>query len=278
MYLATVERYDTLANTWAPVAIMNVARYALAAAVLDGYIYAIGGENSPTSIFSSVEIYNGNSWAIMNTSMAIPRSFLGATTLNGSIYAVGGTANIAGTITTLQSMERYDPWTNRWTNVSDMTTRRSSVAVIALNARIYAIGGSDGAGQALSSVECYDPSVNAWSSVASLNTARYALTAALSKVAEGWFIFAFGGRNGDTLLTSVECYDPVNNEWTYVGTSLPSGQYEMASVSANGLIYTMGGFSGAYLSSAEYYDPAANSWTGARSLQTARCGLAAVVL
>jgi len=54
--LATVEAYDPGTNTWSTVAPMSTIREELAAAGIDGRIYAIGGDNS-LSIFNSVEAY-----------------------------------------------------------------------------------------------------------------------------------------------------------------------------------------------------------------------------
>ena len=55
----------------------------------------------------------------------------------------------------LESVERYDPVTNKWTFVSSMSCPRGGVGVAALGGRIYAVGGHDGSNY-LNSVECYD--------------------------------------------------------------------------------------------------------------------------
>ena len=69
--------------------------------------------------------------------------------MGGKIYFVGGmdgssAKNIA---------ERYDPATNTWETLANMSAAREGVACAVLDGKLYAIGG-DG----LSSVEVFDPS------------------------------------------------------------------------------------------------------------------------
>lgn len=44
----------------------------------------------------------------------------------------------------LNSAETYDPKTDTWTMIAEMSTRRSSVGVGVLNSVVYAVGGYDG--------------------------------------------------------------------------------------------------------------------------------------
>ncbi|XP_067636338.1 kelch-like protein 5 isoform X2 [Eurosta solidaginis] len=102
---------------------MNQPRYRHSVAVLNGNIYAIGGEDdlgplaSCYKILSSVEMYSAsNGWKFISN-MTVPRSGASAVTLNGKIYVMGGRA---GFINPLKSVERYDPTTNCWTKCADM--------------------------------------------------------------------------------------------------------------------------------------------------------------
>ena len=76
-------------------------------------------------------------------------AFDGVEVLGGKIYFVGGcdwfsAKNIA---------ERYDPATNTWETLANMSAAREGVACAVLDGKLYAIGG-DG----LTSVEVFDPS------------------------------------------------------------------------------------------------------------------------
>lgn len=54
------------------------------------------------------------------------------------IYAIGGLANQI----TLATVERYNPKTNVWTEVSSMSLPRAAAAAAALNQYIYVVGGT----------------------------------------------------------------------------------------------------------------------------------------
>jgi N-acetylneuraminic acid mutarotase len=101
--LATVEAYDPTTNTWTAKAPMSAARHGLAAAAVDGKIYAIGGFNN--GFLSTVEAYDPatNTWAT-SPSMPTARAGLGAVEINGVIYAVGG-----GTPVALATVEAFTP-------------------------------------------------------------------------------------------------------------------------------------------------------------------------
>ena len=59
--------------------------------------------------------------------------------------------------------DRYDPATNTWETLANMSAAREGVACAVLDGKLYAIGG-DG----LSSVEVFDPSNDSWSAGVSL--------------------------------------------------------------------------------------------------------------
>ena len=76
-------------------------------AVLDGKLYAAGGENDDDGALSSVERYDSalDAWEAV-APMAEARSDHGVAVLDGKLYAVGGYSDDDGR---LSSVERYDP-------------------------------------------------------------------------------------------------------------------------------------------------------------------------
>ncbi len=88
--VATVEEYDPLTNSWTNKAPMPTAREQLAAAAVNGKIYAIGGFDGGVRL-ATVEEYDPltNSWATIAT-MPTARRLLAAAEANGKIYAIGG--------------------------------------------------------------------------------------------------------------------------------------------------------------------------------------------
>ncbi len=108
--LIVLSSTELIAQTnWTRKASMPTARSALAACVVDGKIYAIGGCPKSQVVYSTVEQYDPatDAWTT-KTSMPTPRCFLGVGVVNGKIYAVGGVAN-AGWEPGLKTVEEYDP-------------------------------------------------------------------------------------------------------------------------------------------------------------------------
>ena len=106
-----------------------------AAAVVDGVIYAIGGE---TGVFETKnEAYDpgANTWTIM-ADMPTGRRYLAAAAVDGVIYAIGGwTGDLEA------KNEAYDPTSNTWYSQVEMPTGRCCLAAVTVDGVIFAIGG-----------------------------------------------------------------------------------------------------------------------------------------
>ena len=72
----------------------------------------------------------------------------------GLVYIVGGFNEMNAE---LQSVDIYNPITERFTRPNDMQTKRSYVGVSAVNGFIYAVGGWNEKDGALATVERYSP-------------------------------------------------------------------------------------------------------------------------
>lgn len=131
------------------------------------------------------------------------RSALGATALGDIIYVCGGYDGV----TSLNSVERYHPFTNTWCSLAPMNKSRSAGAVIACQGFIYALGGHDGL-SIFDSVERYDPSTNTWIEAAPMLTKRCRLGVAML----GGKLYACGGYDGSTFLQTVEVFNPYTNK------------------------------------------------------------------
>lgn len=62
-------------------------------------------------------------------------------TLGKFLYAAGGNDGSAS----LNTVERYDPHVDKWTEVTLMSKRRAGVGLAPLNGYLYAVGGFDDA-------------------------------------------------------------------------------------------------------------------------------------
>ena len=65
---------------------------------------------------------------------------MGAAPLERKLYVCGGYDGVSS----LSSVECYDPVTDHWTMVSHMTRHRSASGVTVFDGQIYALGGHDG--------------------------------------------------------------------------------------------------------------------------------------
>ena len=221
--LATLHRYDSMANAWEAVASMSTARQSLAAAVVDGKLYVMGGADGQNRL-SSVERYDPakNAWEAV-APMSAARSGSAAAAVDGKLYVMGGHDGQ----NQLSSVERYDPAKNAWEAVAPMSAARSAPAAAAVDGKLYVMGGYDSP-NGLSSVERYDPAKNAWEAVAPMSAAREAPAAA----AVGGKLYVMGGRDGQNWLSSVERYDPARNEWVAMASmALNTGTSSLYAVS-----------------------------------------------
>jgi len=238
-------------------------------------IYVVGGVGEGNVRLSKVELYDPQnpSWKQL-ASMAGPRSGHGCAALEGKLYAVGGNG---GTGRGLDTAEVYDPQTDGWQPLANMTTVRSFFSLGAVGGKIYAIGGWGGWGgdSTLESVEAYDPQLGSWALVASMSVQRIGHA---SVVLDGK-IYSMGGlgdgTDGDSILKTVEVYDPQANSWLRVA-SMPQGRARHAVAAMGGKIYVTGGTrnggenQGDTLNSACVYDPQADAWTQLPSMSIAR--------
>ncbi|XP_058845113.1 kelch-like protein 4 isoform X1 [Acipenser ruthenus] len=172
-YLNTVERWDPQARQWNYVASMSTPRSTVGVTALNGKLYAVGGRDG-SSCLRSMECFDPhtNKWS-MCAPMSKRRGGVGVETYNGFLYAVGGHDAPASNHCSRLSdcVERYDPKTDTWTTVAQLSVPRDAVGVCLLGDRLYAVGGYDGQTY-LNSVESYDTQNNEWNTEVSLNIGR----------------------------------------------------------------------------------------------------------
>jgi Kelch motif protein len=254
-------------NVWTAKAPMPTARGYLAVGVINGILYAVGGNDGAGNTLGTVEAYNpaSQSWSARG-SLAQPREEFGVAAISGTLYAVGGFSTAGNTQGLLSSMETYDTTTNTWTILpAEMPTARSLLGVAALNGILYAIGGDQHG-----TVEAYDPVTGIWAEKSPMPIPLSYLAVAVDSI--NGVLYALGGYNvsaGQSLAT-VEEYDPGSNTWT-VKPSMPSPRNNLGAGVINGILYAVGGDDNADLTTVEAYDR--TEWTTKPSMQTGRWGL-----
>ena len=201
----TGESYDPSTDEWTE--IRNRQRGQIAgpgATAFDGRVYLIGGEEAGVTDFISIYDPTTDKWSHDARRMPTARTLLRAVTLDGQIYAVGGVVGANQPFS--KALERYDPNTDTWTELSPMSTGRGNPGVVAANGRIIVVGGAGGVqGNAtgLQSVEEYDPLTDSWApSPQPLPGGRGSLSA---ERGQGNTILAIGGAlTGGVALARVE--------------------------------------------------------------------------
>lgn len=122
-WLCTSEVYSPIKNKWSLISDLKTKRWKCGLCVLNGYLYAIGGMDSPQAGFwgsplKSVERYfpATDEWqevAPMNEA----RFGAAVVSYQGKIYVSGGFGTCKSI---LSSTEIYDPETNRWSKINPM--------------------------------------------------------------------------------------------------------------------------------------------------------------
>jgi N-acetylneuraminic acid mutarotase len=264
-------------GTWTTKTPMPTRRYVLSSSVVDGKIYAIGGDAGSRA--SVVEAYDPatDTWT-RKANMPMGRGAGASSVVNGRIYYMGGRLGANGA--NISSVIEYDPMTDTWATKASMLTARTWLSSSVVNGKIYVMGGAltyQGTAQdtALSTVEEYDPATDTWTSKADMPTPR----ACVSTSAVNGKIYAIGGSPGTPWyqgLTTVEEYDPATDTWTRKA-DMPTGRTYISTCAVNGKIYAIGGVrsGGAdHVSQVEEYDPATDTWTTKADIPTARSGVA----
>ncbi|XP_039997502.1 kelch-like protein 33 [Xiphias gladius] len=213
--LNSVYRYDPCQNSWESLAEMQEKRCSFSVVVLDGRIYAIGGQCNPEYI-DSVERYcpTTNSWSF-TWPLDLPLSGHVAKVLQGQIFVSGG---LNSDYRCLTSMFLYHPETGS-TYLANMTKPRAHHCMETLGNRLYVAGGTttDENMTLVDQLACevYSPAADSWTAFTSLSVPH---VGAGSAVWEGKF-YVLGGYSqedyGDTKM--VHRYDPTTQTWENMG-------------------------------------------------------------
>ncbi|XP_039601369.1 kelch-like protein 35 [Polypterus senegalus] len=181
-------------------------------------------------------------------------------TLQNDIYVSGGHINS-------KAVWRYMSKLDAWVQVAPLNKGRWRHKMVALQGKIYVVGGFDGNGR-VASVECYNSFTNEWHPVAALLEAvsSAAVTTCHNK------LFVIGGAvNDQTNTNQVQCYDPDEDKWIHMAPT-PFYLRCLNAVTLDKTIYVVGGLMEKMYS----YVPEKNLWSEAVTLPgpLESCGMA----
>ncbi len=181
---------------------------------------------------------------------------------------------------------QLEPDRGTWRTAAPAPTKRTEVAVAALDGKIYVIGGFEkpSLGNVLnfaitSSVEMYDPATDRWTSKAPLPVGLHHVGIGVA----GGRLYVIGGYTKSGLsvwspVATVYAYDPATDSWTG-RASMPTARGALSVTEHDGKLYAIGGYDRkANTPQVEVYDPLHNVWTTAAPMPTPRDHLAAATI
>lgn len=236
-------------------------RYFAAVAVVNDFIYVIGGQTAMAGDGShatnSAFRYNprDSKW-LQISSMTVPRTHFALITMATCLIAVGGKHNRIA----LSTAEKYDFATNEWSLISSLPNTLFSHAGCSHGNKVYISGGCPGE-DFTDEMHCYDLDRAGWQLKAPMNQSRgYHVM-----VAHNHRLFVCAGNTNagdrrDVMMT--EAYDIEMDEWTILSASL-QGQSEAPAVRCENKIFILGGYSWdahSFQDSVQAYDLENDSW------------------
>jgi Kelch motif len=196
--------YEFISNreAWEPRATMPTPRGALAVAVLNNRVHALGG--SGESVSNAHEIYDAaaNRWSRANA-MPTARDHLAAVAFQGRVWALGGRASFVGE--QYANVEVYDPATDSWRTGIPLPVGRGGLAAVALADRILVFGG-EAPLRIFNATEMWEVSGQRWIAKEPMPTPRHGIGAAA--IGGRVFVPAGGSRPGFAATTANEAFQP----------------------------------------------------------------------
>jgi hypothetical protein len=168
-------------------------------------------------------------------------------------FAIGGHNGIEH----LRSVEVLDAVNECWRPCKSLSTERVYFGGASLNGRLFVFGGQNLEYKALCETEVYDCLRDEWITGPELGLARR--NCAGTAASDGR-IYAIGGFDGNSILSSVEAYDPRMKNWMDV-SPMSTARSSCSACEIGGKIFVLGGSSGSRLDTVEYYEPRVNKWT-----------------
>lgn len=234
----SAERYVPALGRWVAAGAISKPRWGHSATPLrDGRVLVAGGVFTTgccqKTALSSTEFYNplSNTWT-RGPQMRTARYSHTATPLDdGKVLVLGGNGD-AVAHSQLASAEIYDPATNGWTPVPDMSVPRVEHSATALpDGRVLVAGGAD-AETYWSSSEIFDPRTLRWARTGDMSAARAGHSA--TAWGDGKVLVAGGLFRYSDPLASAEIYDPVRGCWDEAPSMTAARYLHTATLLADG--------------------------------------------
>nr|XP_006813438.1 PREDICTED: LOW QUALITY PROTEIN: kelch-like protein 14-like [Saccoglossus kowalevskii] len=235
--------FDEYHRLWKRLSMMPLKRVDHCIAVLNHFLYIIGGQelklNGKDSI-GTVHRYDPrfNTW-LQICPMQQRRAFFVLEAAGGSLFAIGG-KNEHGP---LASVEYYRPEINEWRYVAPLESANYALAGCVHDQKVYITGGFTNR-MFSNQLQVFDKDENQWDVLSPMQVPRgfHMMVSIRSQlyVMGGNHVNAYGDRVD---VMSVESYNPESNNWTSLSPMLTGLSMSGVSVLDNKL-YVIGGYNG----------------------------------
>ena len=252
---------------WQPITNARVAREAVATTEADGTIWIFGGLGGDNRVSGRHEGYDPaiDNWK-GDDDLPVPVQRAMAVTWQGNPVVLGGWRTAGANKVATDRVWRVV--NSRWVELPPLLQPRAAAAAAVVGDRIIVTGGVGANGRLLTTTEIFDGT--SWTLGAEMPTPRQLLSAA----SDGKLVYAVGGTNGNSGLTTVEAYDPAANTWTTL-PELSEARSDGGVAFADGRLVAVGGESGGQvLRSVAALDLATQTWSDLPDMDTARHGMA----
>lgn len=199
-----------------------------------------------------------DSWIQLSVSPS-PIVLAGAAVAGRAVYVAGGLYSYNPPVSKGISFVAYFPSNDSWKILPSMPTPRQTLGVVAIQHKIYGIGG-DVIGGISNKTEVYDPSSNLWTTMSPMPVA----TSGFAYSSVNSTIYVMGGVDSNGVTRAVWAFDTMSNSWS-VKAPMPgdlpaTGGANGAAVSISGKIYVAP--SNAHgVATSLVYDIASDRWT-----------------
>jgi LPXTG-site transpeptidase (sortase) family protein len=242
--LIDIARYNTITNTWSPLANNGVSGYVGEIAVVGSDLY-VGGVFTQTADGAVTNLGNIARYDLTtNTWSALANNGLNddvyAIALVGTDLYVGGrfSQTADGSVTNLGNIARYDLNTNTWSALANGGLSPGYVnEVAAVGSELYAVGiftqTADGA-VTLNRIARYDTGTNLWSALANNGLAGSTFTMAVLG-SDMYVGGAFSGTaDGTVTLNRIARYNLSTNTWSALSNNgLDNPVYALAVIGSD---------------------------------------------
>jgi N-acetylneuraminic acid mutarotase len=241
-----LQEYDPVTDKWRDLVPMPAGASHIAAATLNGKLYAAGGftlnvHRNPVDRFFVYDPEE-NRWQAL-APLSAPLGSVGLAAAAGKIHAIGGRDSNQNVVAT---HEVYDPATNTWSSAAPLPVARDHFGIVVLDGRIHVVGGRSGGGgfgMNMARHDVFDPATGLWTQGAPMPTARSSGAAAVYRD----LLFYAGGECKDQATRAAfnenEAYDPKTDRWKKM-QPLPEGWHAFGAASARDTLYFIGGTHG----------------------------------